>query len=160
MMKQAVIFSALLAGSLSFLSCGKSNDNNNNNNNNSQATLMTASRWKFSDAGLDLDNNGVKDNNLPPGTLSGCDTDNTITFKSDNTGVIDEGASKCDVNDPQSVPFTWSLKNTNEMTFSAALFPGINGDVKIVELTSTKLTMSKVVNYGGLSLNVIIFLTH
>jgi hypothetical protein len=164
MMKQALMYSLLLIGSLSFLSCSKSDDDDNNSGNNASA-LITASTWKYSDAGLDMNSDGVKDSGLPPGVIASCDTDNTITFKSDNTGVLDEGATRCNASNPQTVPFTWSLKNNGaEINFSTPLFPGINGDLKVIELTATKFTFSKVINttISGIPVtaNVIVFLTH
>ena len=132
MMKQAVIYSFLLLGSLSFLSCSKDNDDDGNTGGNA-TTLITASTWKYSDAGLDMNNDGMKDAGLPPGVIASCDTDNTITFKSDNTGVLDEGGTKCNTSNPQTVPFTWSLVNNGAgINFSTPLFPGISGDLKYV----------------------------
>ena len=158
-MKQAVIYSAVLLGCLTMSACSKSDEKKEDPNN--KTTLLASGKWKYSDAGPDLDMNGVKDSNLPPGVLAACDIDNTITFKTDKTGVIDEGALKCNTTNPQSVPFTWELKNNDQLlTISTALFPGINGDIKIVELTATKLTLSKVVPVGGFSANVIVFLIH
>ena len=166
-MKQAAIYFSLLLTALSFSSCSKDdNDDNNNNNASKAAAFITASTWKYSDAGLDTDNNGTKDMNLPPGfTLASCETDNTITFRSDSTGVIDEGQTKCNTTNPQSVPFTWGLKNNGtQISFSAPLFAGLNGDLKIIEVSATKFTLSKLVNttYNGIpiSANVIVFLVH
>jgi hypothetical protein len=163
-MKQAVIYFSLMLTALSFNACKKDGDDKNSGNNPS--AMITASTWKYSDAGLDLNSDGVKDSNLPPGfTLNTCDTDNTITFKSDNTGMIDEGPTKCNDTNPQTVPFTWALKNNNtEISFSTALFAGLNGDLKIVELNANKFTFSKLVsttvNGFPVSANVIVFLTH
>jgi hypothetical protein len=166
-MKQAVIYFSLLLTALSFNSCSKDdNDDSKNDNAAKVAAFMTASTWKYSDAGLDINNDGVKDSNLPPGfTLASCETDNTITFRSDSTGVIDEGQTKCNTTSPQTMPFTWGLKNNGaEITFSAPLFVGLNGDLKIIEVSTTKFTLSKLVNttYNGIpiSANVIVFLTH
>ena len=164
-MKQAVIYFSLLLTALSFSACSKDDNDDNNTSGNANA-LITASTWKYSDAGLDVNSDGVKDANLPPGfTLAACETDNTITFKSDNTGMIDEGPTKCNASNPQSVPFNWTLKNNNtEISFSTALFAGLNGDLKIVELNANKFTFSKVVsttvNGFPVSGNVIVFLTH
>src|SRR5688500_4121499 len=139
-MKQAVLYFSLLLTALSFNSCSK--DDNDDNNSGNASALITASSWKYSDSGLDMNSDGIKEASLPPGfTLSACETDNTITFKSDNTGWIDEGPTKCNATNPQTVPFTWTLKNNNtEISFSTALFAGINGDLKIIELNANKFT--------------------
>ena len=163
-MKHAVIYFSLLLTALSFNACKKDGDDNNPGSN--PTAMITASTWKYSDAGLDMNQDGIKESNLPPGfTLTACETDNTITFKSDNTGIIDEGPTKCNSTNPQTVPFTWTLKNNNtEISFSTALFAGINGDLKIVELNANKFTFSKLINttVNGfpVSANVIVFLTH
>jgi hypothetical protein len=140
---------------LALIACHKSDKKPSN------TSLVTSTTWKYSDAGIDQDNNGTKDFSLPPGTLQSCDLDNTITFKSDGTGVVDEGATKCDAADPQTIPFTWNFTN-NETTinFSTAVIAGIGGEAKIIELSSNKLTLSKQVNYSGVLVTVIVFLTH
>ena len=159
MMKQAALYSAMLIMCLSLLSCSK--EDGKKEEANSSVKMLTSGTWKFSSAGPDLNYDGVKDQELPAGYLSGCETDNTITFKSDLSGVIDEGATRCQTTSPQTVPFTWSLKNDDkDLTISTPLFAGINGDVKIIELTETKLTISKVVPVFGFQANVIVFLTH
>src|SRR4051812_24157217 len=91
---------------ISLLACSKSDNKKPADN----VSLITSTKWVYSSAGLDVDNNGTKDTDPPPGVLQSCDTDNTITFKSDNTGVMDEGATKCETSDPQTVAFNWSFK--------------------------------------------------
>ena len=162
-MKHTVAYFLMLSSFFTLLSCTKSGGEEKKEA--SKATLITASTWKYRDAGIDANGDGAKDQNLPPGTLSSCETDNTITFKSDKTGIIDEGATKCETTNPQQVPFTWSMNAAEtQLTLSAPLFTGVNGEIKIVEVSATKLTLSKVVTttYMGLpiSANVIIFLTH
>jgi hypothetical protein len=162
-MKHTVVYFLTLCTFFTVISCKKTGETEKKDA--SKATLITASTWKYSDAGIDANDDGAKDQNLPPGTLSSCETDNTITFKSDKTGIIDEGATKCETTNPQQVPFTWSMNAAEtQLTLSAPLFTGVNGEIRIVEVTSTKLTLSKVVTttYMGLpiSARVIIFLTH
>ena len=142
----------------SFLSCSKKDDNSPD-----KKTLLTSSTWKFSSAGLDQNNDGVSEMGLPAGTLQSCDTDNTLLFKSDNTGTVDEGPTKCNVANPQSVPFGWTLINNGEsINFTTAIFAGISGDARLVELTSSKLTMSKQITVPGvlIPVRIIIFLIH
>src|ERR1700712_3410735 len=71
-----------------------------------KADFLVTSTWKYSTAGIDNDGNGTIDVSLPAGTIETCVTDNTITFKSDKTGIIDEGATKCDASTAQTSPFT------------------------------------------------------
>jgi hypothetical protein len=125
--------------------------------------LISSSTWKYSTAGIDFDNNGTSDFPVPADYIKPCTTDNTLTFKSDGTGSVSEGATKCDPLDPQNVPFGWSFKNNeSDINFSTAIFAGISGDAKVIELTSTKLTMSKtiVLPISPLPVNVVLFLVH
>jgi hypothetical protein len=127
--------------------------------------LITSSSWKYSQAGIDTDNNGTIDIAAPAGFLQPCDTDNLIYFKSDLTGTVDEGATKCEAASPQSTPFVWSFRNNEtEMNFPAELFAGVSGDVKIIELSSTKLTVSKQIAIPGFPIPitgpVVVVLTH
>lgn len=109
--------------------------------------LITMKAWKYNDAKIDTDNNGTGDQSIPAGVIESCQTDNTITFTSNGSGTIDEGSTKCDMADPQSVPFTWSF-TTNEtmINFSSPLFVGFGGDFKIISLTETELVISQQVS--------------
>lgn len=150
---KTVLFIALPSLSL-LVSCGKSNPAK------SKVELITASSWKYSTAGVDQDANGTVDLPLPTGTLATCDTDNVITFKSDNTGVVDEGATKCSASLPQTNPFTWSLKNNDtDLNISTSVFAGIGGDAKIIELTDSKFTLSKQITMQGIPFPVTVIVT-
>ena len=154
MKKSLYTLSALLL--LTFSACQKSGDDGMPNNPD-KTQLITSSAWKYSNAGLDNDNNGTKDMDIPAGLVTSCDTDNTLTFKSDNTGIMNEGATKCTPTDPQSVNFTWNFTNNgNSMNVSTAFFPGLDGEAKIIELSSSKLTISKTVQ----GFTVIVFFIH
>lgn len=135
----------LLFAPLFFSACKK-----NDATGPTKMELITTGTWKFDKAGLDVNKDGFMDTDLPPGYLVDCDKDNVITFKSDGTGTVDEGASKCDPADPQTSPFTWSFKNNETiLNFPAAVFNGITGDVTIQKLTTTELDMIKEVNIGA-----------
>lgn len=141
-------------------SCQKSEDNIDNDT--SKMALLTKAAWKYEDAGLDLNKDGVKDTELPPGFVLACDKDNVLTFKSDGTGTLDEGASKCDQANPQTSAFTWSFKNDETViNFSDQLFSGIEGDITLKSLTSTRMEILKEVSVGASqSVNAIVILKH
>lgn len=40
-----------------------------------------------------------------------CDRDNFARYNSNKTGVYDEGSTKCEAQDPQTVSFTWSFES-------------------------------------------------
>lgn len=106
--------------------------------------LIASSAWKYNDAKIDSDNNGTGDLALPAGIIEACQTDGTLTFTANGTGTVDEGPTKCNSTDPQTIPFTWNL-GTNEsvINFSSAVFAGVGGDFKIVSLTDAELVLSK-----------------
>jgi hypothetical protein len=136
---------------------------NDGNKTPTKASLITASTWKYSSAGIDVDGNGTSDLPLPADSVKACDTNNTLTFKSDGTGIVDEGPTKCNPANPQTIPFSWSLKNNDaDLNFSTAIFAGISGDAKILELTSTKLTLSKQITVPGtiFPITIVLFLVH
>ena len=123
--------------------------------------LISKSTWRFDHAGLDLDNNGTIDSPLPAGVLENCDTDGTLTFNSNGTGVGDEGATKCDAADPQTANFNWSFKNGETViSITNITFGGLSGDFKLVSLTESEFTLEKTVSSMGLTVNVVVVLKH
>ncbi len=123
--------------------------------------LLTASTWKFDHAGLDLDNNGSIDAPLPGGVLQACDTDGSLTFNANGSGIGDEGLTKCNAASPQTVNFTWSFKNNETIiNFSDVLFGGLTGDIKLINITDKFLTLEKDITGMGPTVNVIVVLKH
>lgn len=156
-MKQVFLAASLLLIAFSF-ACKKSGGSGPK----SKTELLTQASWKYENAALDLDGNGTADAPLPTGILEACDLDNTITFNSNGSGVVDEGATKCNGADPQSAPFNWSFKNNEQViTFTNMTFAGLDGDVTVKNITETQLEMHKAVTPPvGPSVNVIVYLKH
>ena len=143
-------------------SCKKSSSPNEDENptTESKASLLAKSTWKFDHAGLDFDGNGTIDANMPAGTLKSCEIDNTVSFNINGTGIVDEGATKCNGGTPQSAPFTWRFSHDEtSLTVSAAVIAGMSGDVKVLSLGKTQMSIEKVVNLGS-NVNVIVFMKH
>lgn len=123
--------------------------------------LITASTWAYDTITLDLNKDGVADSELPNGFVQTCDLDNTITFKSDGTGVSDEGPTKCADSLPQSSPFTWALTSKDTLTITGYPQIYLNGPIAIRQLTNTSLVLLKEVNFlypFALNANVIVTL--
>jgi hypothetical protein len=135
----------------------------NESNDPSKTDLLISGAWKFNDAGLDIDNNGAIDIAFGAGTLPSCVVDNQGTFNANGTGVNDEGATKCNITDPQTTTFNWSFQSNETMlTISGASVFGITGQFKVLELTSAKLSLSKdtsVAAFPG-SIGLIVNLKH
>ena len=119
--------------------------------------LITASAWKYDNAGMDADRNGTIDVSISS-QLQPCQTDNTITFSGNGTGVVSEGSTKCDPNAPQNTPVTWSFANNEgSINIGGGGIIGISGQFKIITLNTTTLTLSKdttITGFGSLALVV------
>jgi hypothetical protein len=121
---------------------------------------ISAGSWKYDSGGIDQDKNGTVDiqGSLFFGT---CLLDNTITFKKDNTGITDEGSTKCNSSDPQSAPFNWNFTDAEaNITVSNNIFSPLNGKFKVVALSSSALTLSKDSTIGPLNASLIVNLKH
>jgi hypothetical protein len=142
---KALSFFTFLSAALILGSCQK--DGSSNTTPKTKTELITSSSWKYNDAKIDNDNNGTGDQAIPAGVIESCQTDNTITFTSNGSGNIDEGPTKCDASDPQSLPFTWSFTSNETMiNFSSPLFAGFGGDFKVISLTEKELIISQQVS--------------
>jgi len=124
--------------------------------------LLTVSVWKYDTAAIDANNDGVMDAPIPADMIEDCAKDNTVTFASNGTGISDEGAMKCDSEDPQSTPFTWTLgEDESTITFNGNLIAGIDGTFKLIALTDSKMELSKIIEvFPGYSVNAILRLKH
>jgi hypothetical protein len=111
---------------LALSSCGKDDDPIA-----SKTDLLTAKAWKQTKIKV-LGMEAEPDD---------CDKDNTYTFITDKTFVQDEGATKCDANDPQSSSGTWKF-NTDETIVTVSATDGgitFSLDETILELSQTTL---------------------
>lgn len=115
-----------------FSACSKSDDNPQPK---TKTELLTQGSWKFDHATA----GGTDISNFSQLT---CYKDNTMTFASNLTGTITEGADVC--LNPAPSTFNWSFQN-NETTlrFSFTLFQGGSSDFTIVGLTETNLILSQ-----------------
>ena len=151
-------YSFILSLCFVIIACDKDDDNPPSN-----TQLLTSSTWKFNDAGIDLTNDGSIDLPFGPGTLPDCLIDNTGTFNVDGTGINDEGPSKCMSTDPQTTNFNWSFQsNETVLNITGAGVVGITGQFKVLELTSSKLSLSKDTTMPGIptSVGLIVNLKH
>ena len=132
-------------------SCKKSSPDKPADKTNTE--IIVQSSWKFDNAkvaGTDISS-----------LLDDCDKDNTVTFSSNGSGIVDEGTSKCDPLDPQTVDFSWNFLNSETTLYaSAPLFPGGNGNFTIISLTGTQLVLSQDIDISGSMQNAVITLKH
>jgi hypothetical protein len=97
--------------------------------------LLTQSTWKFKSATV----NGADASSQ----LQACQKDNIYTFVAAGTGTVDEGPTKCNSGDPQTVPFTWNFASSETVLHvSTSLFSGSSNDFTLVSLTEAEMVIS------------------
>ena len=123
-------------------SCDK-DDDDDQPAGKTKTELITQTSWKFEKAGIDNDKNGTIDQDLSS-QINACVKDNTLKFETNNTGVSDEGGTKCSTNSPQSLPFTWSFaSNETAVNITGNAVLGFGGQYKIITLSETNMSLSK-----------------
>jgi hypothetical protein len=146
--------SLLLAGIFIFGCKKKENDTE------TKTTVLVQQAWKLDATGLDATNDGVIDTQLPT-AIPACTIDNTFTFNTGGTGVIDEGATKCNAAAPQTSPFTWNfLSNETIINLQSTALFGLGGQFKIRELSSTAFRITKDTSVSGFPVSIVINLKH
>lgn len=116
----------------------------------SKTELLTAGAWKIK-ANYGIVGSTKTDLML---TMEACEKDNTFTFKTDNTVVYDEGATKCDDDDAQTDNGTWSFtENETKLV--------IDGEsATILSLTGSELKVSTSYTEDGVTYTSEITLGH
>jgi hypothetical protein len=126
---------------IAFFSCKK--DESSPPATITKTTILAEQSWKFNNAGLDPDKNGSIDADVSD-QIPACLKDNTVSFSSNGNGIVDEGTTKCNTTDPQTVPFTWSFtSNETLININGNAIAGKGGQYKVVALSSTQLSLSK-----------------
>jgi len=109
-----LILLLLVALVFTFNSCKKDKDEVVTPKTKTQ--LLCGKNWKITaatvDPAIDWNGSGAVSANLY-NQLQTCEKDGINVYNSNGTYTSDEGASKCDVSDPQTVTGTWVF-NTNE----------------------------------------------
>jgi hypothetical protein len=141
-MKKAIVAGSLFLAIVVAVSCKKDDDDQPQ----TTAELITSTTWRIDTIAFDMDKNGTIDMQVPGG-LDSCELDNTLSFSTDSTGVFDEGATRCDVADPQSTPFAWSLSSDEKTLTITGSLPGeLEGDVNILAVSRDSLVLSKLIS--------------
>lgn len=125
---------------------------------------ISASSWTYENAGIDNDRNGTIDvplSSIAPSLVQSCKIDNMLTFKKDNTGTVDEGATRCNVTDPQTSAFNWNFAdNETNLVVSNNIFALLNGKSKILALTSTNFSLTRDTVIAATSVALVVNLKH
>jgi len=124
-----------LLGTFVLFSCSKNNDGGSSTPTKGQ--LLTLANWTIESSAFRL---GTTDYPLP---ITSCLSDNIFTFRSDNTGTMNEGTDICS-GSQQSTNFTWSFANNETaMNISGVSIAGVSGQFKLVELSTTRLSLGR-----------------
>lgn len=132
--------SCLLAITLISLNACQKKDNTGSTPQLSAKTqLLIKSNWILVDNETKVGSGGTWGSNYQG--FYPCRKDDLLKFNSDNTGVADEGATKCNTTDPQSVPFSWTFaESETKLTFQ-------NSTATIDVLSETSLVITYTDNY-------------
>jgi hypothetical protein len=71
-----------------------------------------------------------------------CEKDDVVIVNAGNTGEYNEGATKCDPGDDQSIPFTWALTNNN----TVLVVDGYSFTIVQLDETTLKLQIKETVS--------------
>ena len=74
--------------------------------------------------------------------IPACTKDDTEQFVSGGVLKLDEGATKCDANDPQTVTGTWTAAKSGNDTVLHATVNGGTLHLKVLSVSSTQLQVS------------------
>lgn len=104
-----------------------------------KTVLLTKSNWILTNNETKVGAGGTWGSNYQG--IYDCKKDDLLKFNTDKAGVADEGATKCNTTDPQSVPFSWTFgDNETKLTFQ-------NFTASIDVLTETSLVITYTDNY-------------
>jgi hypothetical protein len=132
----------IAASAFIFTSCG-----DNNPPEPTKTELITNKNWKIT-AQSESDNGGAATDSYT--NISSCNKDDIFIFGTDGKFTWDEGATKCDPADPQTVETgTWAF--TNEEGKIVLTFVGDTDEFDIVELTSSRLVIKESSSFQGVN---------
>lgn len=99
----------VFAAVLLFGSCKKDEKDKGSGGGSSTEKTLSDKKWKLTGWRYSVEGMGELDGF---GSLPSCQTDNTMTFKSDKTNEVDEGPTKCNPASPQTTTAgRWELKS-------------------------------------------------
>lgn len=130
-----------------FSSCKKDDDP-------SKTELLTNKNWVMTAATVDpsiaVPGGGTTNNWY--NQMAACLKDDIMNFKADKTFTLDEGASKCNVGDPQTLSGTWIFNPTE--TVVSITRNGSTMSFTIKSLTGNKMVGSYQTVNGGVTYTV------
>lgn len=117
--------------------------------------LLTTEAWQYEKAGFytnDEDEEDVRFDALDP-RIAGCEKDDRIVFRSDGTGILEEGKVKCKV-DSDNLPFVWSFQNNDSTIYFQDRY------YKVKTLTDRRFVIYTDEKYGDIKTRYTIVMRH
>ncbi len=147
---------SILASLLLLMSCNKDDDGGGNTPppTVNKTQLLTAKNWRITahnvDPAIDIDNNGTQENNLLP-FYAACDLDDIRKFNTNGSYTFEEGATKCDPNNPQvyqTGTWLWNSDNTRLITTASS---NVSVDALVPTLNATTMVLVTTVVSNGVT---------
>jgi hypothetical protein len=132
--------------------------NTSSSDSSSRLTLIAQASWKFDTSGVSLYKDGTV--NIGDTTVQLCFKDKTFQFNKDSTGIMNNGALKCNSTDPQTVAFTWSFSNKGDSVLQSNVDPILANGINIFSLTTAKLVLYKDTTVYGQNIWYVISFKH
>jgi hypothetical protein len=128
----------------------------------SNTEMISEGSWKYESGGADMNRDGTIDVSFESvGAIPACRLDNTATFSANGSGIADEGATRCNTSDPQTLPFIWNFSNNEtKLNITGPGVFGISGQFNLVALSRTRMTLSKDTTISSINASVIVNLKH
>ena len=132
-MKKMIRIACIISISMIFFTSCKKDEK-------SKMELITSGNWKLV-SGQERTGNAAWQENIQ--TYSPCELDNYIKFSTNSTFELNEGPTKCDPQDDQSINAPWAFENGESSV-------NIYGEVlAIEELSGSKLVLTYFDAFGG-----------
>lgn len=140
----------IIASIVSLGACKKDEDNTSATPK-TKSELLTAKPWKLSaltvSPAYNVGGTMITDFYAQ---MQACDKDDIYSFKSDKTFTQEEGATKCDPNDPQvSDAGTWTFSSDEKQLVQTS--SGSTESSTIVDLTDSKMILSSTEVENGIT---------
>ena len=136
---------------LLFFSCKK------DSKSKTRTELLTNGSWHVTaytvDPAIDFDGDGTEETN-EYAVMDECITDDRTTFFANGTGELDEGATKCSANDPQTVALTWTFDQSEEKL-------QVQGIEYLIEsITENQLVLKEIEAISALTVTHLVTFSH
>lgn len=140
------LIALLFCLSFIIISCTKSVDSKTP----TKEELISSKTWKFSKATANSTDISA--------LIQACYKDNTLGFTKaspQNTGILNEGATKCNAADPQERTFTWVYDASFQKititgtTGAITILPGGSNELTLVRVSETEMVVSQNVSFAG-----------